>query len=93
MMDQFNFTKLEVTLWDTFTNSSLPQQKTSSRTFTLQAELNLLRTFVVFIYISSLPADLTVSKWPGTSYRIKIHFAVFNHLYLLFSFMKLVETL
>ena len=38
-------------------------------------------------------ADLTVSKRPGTSYRIKIHFAVFNHLYLLFSFMKLVDTL
>ena len=38
-----------------------------------------------------IAADLTVSKRPGTSYRIKIHFAVFNHLYLLFSFMKLVE--
>ena len=25
--------------------------------------------------------------------RVKIHFAVFNHLYLLFSFMKLVQTL
>ena len=40
-----------------------------------------------------IPADLTMSKRPGTSYRIKIHFAVFKHLYLLFSFMKLVETL
>ena len=39
------------------------------------------------------PADLTMTKRPGTSYQIKIHFAVFNHLYLLFSFMKLVETL
>ena len=39
------------------------------------------------------PADLTVSKRLGTSYRIKLHFAVFNHLYLLFSAMKLVETL
>ena len=39
------------------------------------------------------PADLTVSKRPGTSYRIEIHFAVFNHLYLLFSVVKLVETL
>ena len=39
------------------------------------------------------PDDLTASKRPGTSYRIKIHFAVFNHLYLLFSFMKLVKTL
>ena len=39
------------------------------------------------------PADLTVSKRPGTIHRIEIHFGVFNHLYLLFSFMKLVETL
>ena len=39
-----------------------------------------------------LPADLTVSKRPGTSFRIEIHFAVFNRLYLLFSFIKLVET-
>ena len=42
---------------------------------------------------NSHPADLTVSKRPGTSYGIKIHFAVFNHLYFLFFFMKLVETL
>ncbi len=27
-------------------------------------------------------ADLTVRKRPGTSNRIEIHFAVFNHLYL-----------
>ena len=40
----------------------------------------------------SYPADLTVSKRPGTSSRIEIHFAVFNRLYLLFSFMKLVRT-
>ena len=40
-------------------------------------------------WVQCLPADLTVS---GTSYRIEIHFAVFNRLYLLFSFMKLVET-
>ena len=39
-----------------------------------------------------LPADLTVSKRPETSYRVKIHFAVFNHLDLLFSFIKPVET-
>ena len=39
-----------------------------------------------------IAADLTVSKRSGTSYQIEIHFAVF-HLYLLFSFMKLVETL
>ena len=38
------------------------------------------------------PADLTVSKWLGTSYQIEIHFAVFKHLDLLFSFMKLAET-
>ena len=38
------------------------------------------------------PADLTVSKRPGTSYRIEIHFAVFNRLYLLFGFIKLVKT-
>ena len=38
------------------------------------------------------PADLTVSKRPGTSFRIEIHFAVFSRLYLLFSFIKLVET-
>ena len=38
-------------------------------------------------------ADVTVSKRPGTSYQIKIHFASFNHLYLLFPSMKLVETL
>ena len=29
-----------------------------------------------------LPADLTMSKRPGTSYRIEIHFTVFNRLYL-----------
>ena len=38
-------------------------------------------------------ADLTLSKRPGTSYQIEIHFAVVNHSYLLFSFVKLVETL
>ena len=37
-------------------------------------------------------ADLTVSKRPGTSFRIEIHFTVFNRFNLLFSFMKLVET-
>ena len=30
------------------------------------------------------PADLPVSKRPGSSYRIKIHFAVFNHLSFVF---------
>ena len=38
------------------------------------------------------PAYLTVCKRPGTSYQIEIRFAVVNHLYLLFSFVKLVET-
>ncbi len=38
-------------------------------------------------------ADLAVSKRPGTSNRIEIHFAIFNHLYLCFSFMKFAETL
>ena len=46
----------------------------------------------ICIFILSRPADLTVSKRPGTSFRIEIHFAVFNRLYLLFSFIKLVET-
>ena len=36
-------------------------------------------------------ADLTVSERPGTSYQIEIHFAVVNYLYILFSFVKLVE--
>ena len=40
-------------------------------------------------YCINNPADLTVSKRPGTSFRIEIHFAVFNRLYLLFSFIKL----
>ena len=40
----------------------------------------------------SILADLTVSRKPGTSYQIEIHLAVVNHLYLLFSFVNLVET-
>ena len=32
---------------------------------------------------SNIQADQTVSKRPGTSYQIKIHFAVVNHGYLL----------
>ena len=44
------------------------------------------------ILLTSNLADLTVSKRPGTCYQIEIHFAVVNHLYLLFSFVKLVET-
>ena len=38
-------------------------------------------------------ADLTVSKKSGTSYQIGIHLDVVHHLYLSFSFVKLVETL
>ena len=30
------------------------------------------------------PSDLTVSKRPGTTYRIEIRFAVFNHLYIFY---------
>ena len=52
-----------------------------------KAEVNHL--IVLYIHL----ADLTVSKRPGASNRIEIHFAVFNHLYLCFSFMKLVEYL
>ena len=37
-------------------------------------------------------ADLTVSQKLGTSYQIEIHFAFVDHLYLSFSFVKLVET-
>ena len=33
-----------------------------------------------------------MSKRPGTSCQIEIYFAVVNHLYLLFSFFKLVKT-
>ena len=32
-------------------------------------------------------ADLTVSKWPGTSCRIEIHFPVFNHALISFDFL------
>ena len=46
-----------------------------------------------YLIFSSILADLTVSKRPGNSYQIEIHFAVLNHLYLLFSSLKLVETL
>ena len=42
--------------------------------------------------VINIPADLTMGKRPETSYRTEIHFAVFNRLYLLFSFIKLVET-
>ena len=42
---------------------------------------------VVFVLVY-YPADLTVSKRPGNSYGIEIHFAVFNRLYLLLFFIK-----
>ena len=48
---------------------------------------------IIIRYFLKLLADLTVSKRPGTSNRIEIHFAVVNHLYLCFSFLKLAETL
>ena len=34
--------------------------------------------FPEVIFLENYPADLTVGKRPGTSYRIEIHFAVFN---------------
>ena len=43
--------------------------------------------------LSKIVADLTVSKRPGTSYQLEIYSAVADYLYLLFSFVKLVETL
>ena len=51
-----------------------------------------MRAKLVEVKSNLTPADLTVRKRHGTSYRIEIHFAVFNLLYLLFSFAKLVET-
>ena len=48
-----------------------------------------MRCFAGYIFLD----DLTVNKRPGTSYQIEIDFAVVNHLYLLFSFAKLVKTL
>ena len=46
---------------------------------------------IIMIIINYL-ADLTVSERPGTSFQIEIHFTVLNRLYILFSFMKFVET-
>ena len=63
------------------------------RIFLLPVTLKAHFVFSDHLNNNNNPADLTVSKRPGTSYRIQIHFAVFNHLYLLFSFVKLVETL
>ena len=42
--------------------------------------------------LSLHPADQTVSKRPGTSYQILIHFPVFDHSNVLFFLMQLVET-
>ena len=54
----------------------------------LSQYLCLVQSFLAYKYL----AGLTVSKKPGTGYQIEIHFAVVNHLYLLFSLVKLVET-
>ena len=53
---------------------------------------NFLALLVLVAAVKSKLADLTVSKRPGTINQIEIHFAVVSHLYLLFSFVKLVET-
>ena len=56
-------------------------------------DIHLRESHVYFFDVRyHLLADLTVSKRPGTSDQIEIHFAIFIRLYLLFSFMKLVET-
>ena len=55
-------------------------------------ELQLVRRTIGSVSLPRQLADLTVSNRPGTSYQMVIHFAVVNHLYLLFSFVKLVET-
>ena len=76
-------------------NSSLKAKQT---VFVMLSSVSMKNIKLGMLYVcvtehSYNSADLTVSKRPGTSYQIKIHFAVFNHLYLLFSFIKLVETL
>ena len=53
----------------------------------------MLMTWCVVLACAYNLADLSVRKRPGTSYQIEIHFAVVSHLYRLFSFVKLVETL
>ena len=54
---------------------------------------NKLINASIFLYLKVVyVAHLTVSKRPGISNQIEIHFAGVNHLYLLFSFVKLVET-
>ena len=44
------------------------------------------------VQLTQYLADLTVSKRPGTSNRIEIRIAVFNCLFLWFSFTELTET-
>ena len=63
------------------------------RFLTLVKELHYTHVSTLFQYFfREHPDDLIVSKRPGTSYQIEINFAVVNHLYLLFSFLKVVET-
>ena len=52
---------------------------------------NVLPVLKVNLTVFLIPADLTVSKKPGTSNRIEIRFSVFNRLYLLFSFINLLK--
>ena len=51
-------------------------------------EVGVIQAFDLFMYILT---DLNLIKRPGTSNQIKIHFAVFNPLYILFSLVKLVK--
>ena len=53
---------------------------------------NCVLPFQVVCVFDCTLADLTVSKRPETSNQTEIHFSVVNHLCLLFSFVKLVET-
>ena len=76
--------------WDSRENKTFPFKKKLSVLYLLECGLKP-GNFFGFVLVNYL-ADVTVSKRPGTSYRIEIHFAVFNRLYLLFSFIKLVET-
>ena len=57
----------------------------------LSGVLAILRA-AKYVSLTFYLADLTVSKRPGSGYQIEIHFDVVNHFYLLFSFLKLVET-
>ena len=58
----------------------------SSRPFTY-SQISWITKFTFFRV-----ADLTVSKRPGSSYQIEIHFAFYKHSYLLFAFIEAVET-